>query len=83
MADDRRDWIDRRVVSLEQQYTTIITRLDTIDDTLSGQNIAIAGLTTLKNQIEGVIYFLKFVGWAGIVTIALFIVRFAVKDLGH
>lgn len=81
-SDDRRTGIDRRMTDLEEKYATIIHRLDTIDDTLSDQNIAIAGLTTLRNQVEGVLNFLKFVGFAGLGTMGLFLLRYIVKDLG-
>lgn len=69
-ADDRRDGpIDRRVYDLEQKYDTIIDRLDTIDATL-------AGITSLKLKIEGVLYFLQWVGAGILLTLALFLIRF-------
>lgn len=74
-GDRRGGPFDRRVADLEAKYSTIIRRLDTIDETLEG-------LTTLKDQITGVLNFLRYVGWGGIVTIALFILRYIVKDVG-
>lgn len=76
--DDRRDGpLDRRVYDLEEKYDTIINRLNTIDITLEG-------ITTLRDQVTGVINFVKFVGWGGLATMGIFLVRYIVKDMvGH
>lgn len=80
--DDRRP-VDRRVGDLEEKYSTIIRRLDTIDHTLTDQNVVIAELTTLKDQIQGVLNFVKFVGFAGLGTMGLFLLRYVVKDFAR
>lgn len=68
--DDRRDGrMDRRVESLEEKYSTIITRLDKIDDD-------IAGFTAIKNQIIGMVSLVKYVTLTGLLLLAAAVVKY-------
>lgn len=68
--DDRRDGrMDRRVESLEEKYSTIITRLDKIDDD-------IAGFTAIKNQVIGMVSLVKYVTLTGLLLLAAAVVKY-------
>ena len=71
---ERRQGFDRRVTDLESTYSAILERLDKIEATLTP-------LVVLSNQITGVLYFLRFVGWGGLATIGFFLLRFLTKSL--
>lgn len=67
--DQRVGPLDRRVSDLEGKYSTIIERLDTIDANITELN-------TLKNQIQGMINLVKFVGWGGLITMAILLIKY-------
>lgn len=65
---ERRGGVERRIDALEDNYSTIIRRLNTLD-------ASVADINTLKSQIQGMINLIKFVGWGGIIAIIAFVVR--------
>lgn len=60
--------MDRRIDVLEDNYSTIVKRLNTLDTNFSDLN-------KLREQIQGMINLVKFVGWGGIIAIIVFIFR--------
>lgn len=69
---DRRSGIDRRVTMLETNYTHILDRLAGIDGKFTD-------LDALKNQIQGMVYLVRFVGYGGILAMVAMLVNYLAK----
>ncbi len=64
-TEDRRSGpFDRRLTKLEENYNTIMSQLNETAKTMRE-------FEALRNQIQGMVNMIKFVGWSGFVGIVL------------